>query len=89
MLLVLICLKDDSGKSGGSANRLRRAKEAMASIKTVIEEFANISLAAGESAGGQEIKVVNMNVAMIMSIAKFWLQNADFGIFLGTFSAEL
>ena len=45
----------------------------MTGVKTVFEELERIGLAASKCAGSIEVEIVNMNIAMIVSVACFRL----------------
>ena len=89
VLLVLVGLEDNGGEGSGSTNGIWRAEEAVTGVKTMLKHLKDVGLAASQSTGCHEVEIVNMNVAMIMSIGEFWLEQAELSVFLGTFCAEL
>ena len=80
-LLVTAQLMDVAGsdcfftlQSSCSTDGIRRAKEAMTSVEAVLEEFEWVGLTASKRASRHEVEIVNMNVAVVMSVSEFWFK---------------
>lgn len=79
VLLVLVGLEDDGSESAVASDRIRGAEVAMTGVETaVFKEAERIGLAAGQGAGGVEIEVVDVNLAVIVSGGEFWAHQDSF-----------
>ena len=90
MLLILISLKNDSGEGGVRADGIGGAKMSMTSIEAaILKEHKRISLATSEGAGGVEVEIVDVDVAIVVGERKLWGHEESLGEDLGAFGAEL
>ena len=77
VLVVLVGLDSDACKSRIACDILGFTKMAVAGVETVFEKFKDIDLAAG---GGEskEVKVMNMNIAVVMCLCMTGIKDIHF-----------
>ena len=86
VLVILIGLNGDAGKGAVAADVVGLAQEAVPRAEAALEQLLDVYLAAG-GRQGQEIEVVDMDVAVLMREAVLRVKNVHLIELLGAFAA--
>lgn len=88
VLIVLVGLKRNAGQCAVTLDTLRLPQKTVPGIEAALKQLLDIDLTAG-SRQGKEIKIVDVNIPILVSLTVFRLEHVHLIKLLGCFTAVL
>ena len=88
MLIVLVGLKRNAGQCAVTLDTLRLPQKTVPGIEAALKQLLDIDLTAG-SRQGKEIKIVDVNIPILVSLTVFRLEHVHLIKLLGCLTAVL